>query len=128
VLLCVCLELFVVLVLDAERAADIVHAILIRRRVVAAWRFVAYRVGVFPVSIHVAARHRRARLRMLALRLTQLGAAGARGRAVAIHVEARGRTGDGLLDFAQAPALALETGRAAKIAGHGGGPRGTAPS
>src|SRR6478672_7732077 len=72
------LELLVVLVLDAERAADVVHAILVRRRVVAAGRFVAYRVGIFPVGIHVAAGHRGTRLRVLALRLTQLGAAGAR--------------------------------------------------
>ena len=41
---------------DAERLADVVHAILIGRRVVAARRFVAHRVRVFPARVDVAGR------------------------------------------------------------------------
>src|SRR5688572_7614625 len=43
------LQLLVVLVLDAERLTDVVDDVLVRGRVVAAGRFVANRVGRFPV-------------------------------------------------------------------------------
>src|SRR3712207_207472 len=38
-------QLFVIVVFHAQRAADVVHHVLIRRRVVAAWRLVADGVG-----------------------------------------------------------------------------------
>ena len=60
------LQLFVVLVLDAERLADVVDAILVGRRVVAAGRFVADGVGVFPARVDVAAGELRARSRCAA--------------------------------------------------------------
>src|SRR5690349_7490751 len=47
------LELFVVVVGDAERLADVIHAILIRRRVVSARGFVTDCVGVVPLRVNV---------------------------------------------------------------------------
>jgi hypothetical protein len=47
-------QFLVVVVLDAQRLADVVHPILIGRRVVAARRFVADRIRIFPVRIDVA--------------------------------------------------------------------------
>ena len=44
------LQFLIVLVLDAERLADVVDAILIGRRIVAARRFVADGVGVLPLA------------------------------------------------------------------------------
>src|SRR5215204_4376849 len=114
------LQLFVVLILDAEGAADVVDAILIGRRVVAARGFVADRVGVFPVRVHVAAGHRGARLGVIALGLAQRRTATPGRRAVAIEVQARGRTLHGLLDLPQAFPLALESGRLARSARSGG--------
>ena len=81
---------------DAERRADVVDDVLVRRRVVAAGGLVADRVGVFPVRVHVAAGHRGAGLGVLLLGLAERRAAAARGRAVAIHVEARGRRLDAI--------------------------------
>ena len=57
------LQLLVVLVGDAERLADVVDAVLIGRRVVAAGGFVADGVGVFPVRVDVPAGQRRAAFR-----------------------------------------------------------------
>src|SRR5689334_14856022 len=86
------LQLLVVVVFDAEGVADFVDAILVRRRVVAARGFVAARVGLFPVRVHVAAGQSRARLGVrLALRLLGLGAA-LGGGGVLFHPE---RGGDG---------------------------------
>lgn len=48
------LQFLIVLVLDAERAADVVHAILIGRRIVSTRRFVADGVRVLPLGVHVA--------------------------------------------------------------------------
>ena len=47
------LQFLVVFVLDAERAADLVDHILIRRRVVAARRFVADGFGRLPIGIDI---------------------------------------------------------------------------
>ena len=81
----------------AERLADVVDDVLIGRRVVAAGRFVAAEVGV------LASRRRRRRRSMPATCRgaragcsAHLGAAGAGGRAVAVHVERGGRRRDGL--------------------------------
>ncbi len=57
------LQLFRVVVLDAERAADFFDHVLIRRRLVAARGFFAARVGLVPVGIDVAAGQHRCRLR-----------------------------------------------------------------
>jgi hypothetical protein len=62
-------QLLVVLVLYAERLADIVDAILIRRRIVAARRFVADGVRILPVRIDVASRQIGADLVVFAARL-----------------------------------------------------------
>jgi len=48
------LKLFVVVVFDAECAADVVDDILIGSGVVAARGLVTDRVGGFPISVHVA--------------------------------------------------------------------------
>jgi hypothetical protein len=55
-------ELFAVFVVDAEGAADVVHAVLIRGRVVAARGLVADRVRLVPPGVNVAGREDRARL------------------------------------------------------------------
>src|SRR6188472_4785910 len=47
------LQFLVVLILDAHGAPDVVHEILIRRRVVAAGCFIADAVGRFPIGIDV---------------------------------------------------------------------------
>jgi hypothetical protein len=70
------LELFVVVVVDAQRLADLVDAILIRRRVVAARRFVADGVGVLPVRVDVAGRQGWAGLGVLGQLVLELFAAG----------------------------------------------------
>ena len=70
------LQLFAVFVLDAQRLADVVHSILIRRGIVAAGGFVAHRIGVFPVGVHVTGRQDRARLGVLPTRLLELAPAG----------------------------------------------------
>ena len=62
-------ELLVVLVFDAERAPDVVDAVLVGCRIVSTWRLVAYRVRVFPAGVDVAAGQRRARLRVFCLRV-----------------------------------------------------------
>jgi hypothetical protein len=62
-------QLLVVLVLDAERLADIVHPILIRRRIVAARRFVADGIRILPVGIDVPSRQIGADLIVFAARL-----------------------------------------------------------
>ena len=54
------LELLVVVVLDAERAADVVDDVLIGRRVVAARGFVADRFGGFPIGVDITGGERRA--------------------------------------------------------------------
>ena len=69
-------QLFAVFVLDAQRLADVVHPILIRRGVVAARGFVAPRVGVFPVGVHVTGGHDGARLGVLPAGLLELAPAG----------------------------------------------------
>ena len=75
----------------AERLADVVDAILIGRRIVAARGFVADRVGVLPVRVDVAAGQGGAGLGVLLPGLAQRRASGACGRAVTIHVQAGGR-------------------------------------
>lgn len=50
------LQLLIVLVLDAERAADVVHPILIGRGIVSARRFVAHGVRVLPLGVHITGR------------------------------------------------------------------------
>src|SRR5687767_12207250 len=85
------LELFVVLVFDAERHADIVHVVLIGRWVVAPGRFVASAVGRLPVGVHVAAGERRAGLGVLLVALLQLLTARSRRRRGPIEVERGGR-------------------------------------
>src|SRR6187455_1375472 len=47
------LQLLIVLVLDAERAADVVHAVLIGRRIVSARRLVTHGVRVLPLGVHI---------------------------------------------------------------------------
>ena len=47
-------QFLVVLIGHAKRAADVVHSILIRGRVIAARGFVTHGVSVFPLRIHVA--------------------------------------------------------------------------
>src|SRR6185369_2801067 len=103
-------QLFVVLIFDPQGTADVVHAVLIGRGVVAAGRFVADGVGVFPVGVDVAAGQRRAGFGVLPLGVLERGAARARRRSVPIHVQARGRPLYGLLDLAQPFALAFEAG------------------
>src|SRR4051812_20465067 len=48
------LQFLVVLIFDAERAADIVHAPLVRRGIVAARRFVAHGIRIVPSRIWIA--------------------------------------------------------------------------
>src|SRR5947208_8443447 len=109
-------EFLAVLVLNPERLPDVVHAILIGRRVVAARRFVADGVRVLPVGVHVAPRHRRTGLGVFLARVAQLGASRARGGAVLIEIETRRRTRDALLDFAQLLPFAFESRRSPRAA------------
>src|SRR4030095_16231522 len=55
-------QLFVVLILDAQRAADVVDTILVGRGIVATGRFVADRIRVGPLGVDVACREAWARL------------------------------------------------------------------
>ena len=48
------LELLVVRVFDPERATDFIDAILIRRRIVAAWRFITNGISILPARIWIA--------------------------------------------------------------------------
>jgi hypothetical protein len=48
------LKLLIVLILNPERAADVVHAILIRRGIVTARRFVTHGVRILPFRIQIA--------------------------------------------------------------------------
>src|SRR5438093_9313931 len=66
------LQLLIVVVLHADRLPDIVDDILIRCRIVAARRFVAYCRGRFPVRIDVASGQCRARLVVLVEALEHL--------------------------------------------------------
>src|SRR5688500_1817804 len=67
-------QLLVVLILDADGAADVVHDVLVGRRVVPAGRFVADAVGRLPVGIDVAAGEGRARLGVLVVAFAQAAA------------------------------------------------------
>ena len=66
------LQLFVVLILDSERPADVVDPILIGRWIVTAWRFVADCIRVFPVGVDITAGHFGAGLVVFAYRVAQL--------------------------------------------------------
>ncbi len=59
------LQFLIVVILDAEGTADLLHNVLIGRRIVAAGCFIADGFCRFPVSIDVAGRHGRARRRVL---------------------------------------------------------------
>ena len=83
------LQLLVVLVFDAQRLADVVDDVLIRRRVVAARRFVAAEVRVLE-SASTSPPVMAGACRVLLQALGDLGASGSRGRSVAVHVERRG--------------------------------------
>ena len=48
------LQLLIVLILNAERASDVVHTILIWSGIVSARRFVAYGVRILPLGVHIA--------------------------------------------------------------------------
>ena len=50
------LQLLIVLVLNAERAADVIHAILIGCGIVAPRRFIADCVRVLPLGVHITCR------------------------------------------------------------------------
>ena len=72
------LELLIVLVLNAERFPDVVDDLLIRRRIVAAWRLVARKIRLLPIRVHVAASNRRRDPGIFLQRLCEFDAAGAR--------------------------------------------------
>ena len=74
------LQFFVVVVLDAERAADLVDHVLIGSGVVAAGRFVAGRFGRLPVGVDVTGSQARAGAVVLLEVVAQLFAAGVRRR------------------------------------------------
>ncbi len=74
------LQLFVVLVLDTQRASDFIDDILIRRRVVAAGSLVTRGVGRFPIGIDIARGQRGARRGVAFEFLPQLVASRLRGR------------------------------------------------
>jgi hypothetical protein len=119
------LQLFVVGVLDAEGAADVVHTVLVGRRIVSAGRFVADGVRVFPVGIHVAAGQLRAGVGAFLFGVEEGGPAGAcRRRMDAIRIERGRRARDGLVDLAQALALALERRHPPRVTGPGRRARG----
>lgn len=69
------LQFLVILVLDAEGAADVVDDVLIRSRVVAARRFIADRFGGLPVGIDITRRESGAGAGVLGELFLQLGAA-----------------------------------------------------
>jgi hypothetical protein len=71
-------QLLVVLILDADGAADVVDDVLIGRRVVAARSFVADAVGRLPIGVDVAAGHRRTGLGVLRVLLEKLATPRAR--------------------------------------------------
>ena len=79
-------QLFVVLVLHAERLSDVVDDVLIGRRIVASGRLFTREVRVLDVHVDVAAGHV-GHAAMPCAVLLELGPAGARRRAAAIHVE-----------------------------------------
>src|SRR5205085_4733287 len=84
------LQLLAVLVVDAERLADLVDDVLVGRRIVAARGLVAAAVSRLPVGIDVARGDGRAGLVRFADVLQQLLAPGAGGRGRAAgHAERR---------------------------------------
>src|SRR5262245_58467714 len=97
-------QLLVVLVLHAERLADVVDDVLIGRRVVAAGRFLAGEERVHRIDIRVAAGdiyHPAAFAQLFG----DFGAAGPYGRSVPVHVQGRGR---GLHGFFERPSHPFE--------------------
>ena len=93
-----------------RRAADFLHHILVGRGIVAAGRFVAFRVAVFPIRIDVAAGERRARFGVFAALVDHGLPSGLcrGGGAIEIQRRRHGRR-DGL--FGQAAPFALQGGR-----------------
>ena len=71
-------ELFVIAVLNAERTADVVDAILPGRGVVAPGGFVADGVGILPLGVDVPRGQSRARLGVLTKLLRKIVVSGAR--------------------------------------------------
>ena len=78
-------QLLVVVVFKAERAADFIHDILIRRRIVSARRLVSRAVGRFPVRVDIPGGEDRPRLVVFAEVL--FAAPGPRCRGALIEVE-----------------------------------------
>src|SRR4029453_9555674 len=75
------LQLLVVIVLDTQRAADLVDDVLIRGGVVAAGSFVADRGRGLPVGVNITSGECRPCRRVLVNLVREIGAAGAgRGR------------------------------------------------
>ena len=86
--LCAALQFLIVVVLDAERAADVVDHVLIGSRVVAARQFVAGGFGGFPVRVDVASGQRRTGARDLRQLVLEFGAAALFGLAEAAFLGA----------------------------------------
>lgn len=74
------LQFFALSIHDTKRLSDVIHAILIRRRVVATRRLVAHRIGVVPSGIEVARREAGTRFGVPLDGVLQLDAAGMRRR------------------------------------------------
>src|SRR5581483_6202197 len=88
-------ELFVVLILHANRAADVVDQILIGRRVVAAGGLVAREVRALEVGVLVAAGQFGRQVAAAFAFDPHLGTSASRGGAAAVHVQrGRGRRDD----------------------------------
>src|SRR4029077_5001080 len=92
-------QLLVVLVLHAERLADVIDDVLIGRRIVATGRFLAGEERVHRIDVRVAAGdifHPVAFTHLFG----DFGATGPCGRSVTVHVQGRGR---GLHGFFERP-------------------------
>src|SRR5688572_24592624 len=106
------LELLVVLVFDAHRAADVVHDVLVGRWIVAARRLVSDAVRRFPVRVDVARGQCGTCLGVFVVTVLQLAAAAAHCGCRAVEVQRRrGSSLDKLVFVANDPALAIEAGR-----------------
>src|SRR5206468_13020877 len=82
-----CFQRLVIIVLNAQRLADVVDDVLIGRRVVATWGLLAGEVSVVDVHVDVAGGDVGRHSAVIAQGLFDFGAPGARGRAVPVHVQ-----------------------------------------
>src|SRR6185503_5990844 len=103
-------QFFVVVVLHADRTADVVDHILIRCRVVAARRFIAHAVRRLPIRVHIACRQRRTCLGMLIEPFAKLAAACPGGGRGTVEIERRWRRWNDVVVLDRA-ALAIEPRR-----------------